>query len=677
MPIEKSESLPRRPGSRRLLPAALLLGFIPTAPAIAQSMDYGSLQQLFGEPVTTSVTGSPQRASDVPAAMEIITQDEIRRSGATDIPGILRHVAGIDVLQWSADQSDIGIRGYDQPTTPRLLVLVDGRQVYADFYGYTPWSTLPVELADIQQIEIVKGPASALFGFNAAGGVINIVTKNPLYNDDASVAAIGGTQRLAQGSGTSTISLGSLGAIRISGGARDGRDFSTPIPTATVSSPRIGEDRVALHVNGFFRLSDRVQLRVETSGVIANDNEVAITPILYAYHFNGQSVLGQIDADTDYGLVRATAYSNWLRTVIRAPAVGDGEDFRNQVTVVQLQDIFKPAPDHTLRASFEYRHNTSNISPTNEGNVFYDVYSAAGMWSWAIMPGLSLTNAVRVDHLDLGRDGTIPLGLPLTNADWNRSFTQVTFNSGVVWKVGDDDTLRLTVGESAQLPSLVQFGALDQPNLLEGNPALQPETVTNYELGWDHSVSAIAGLIRVSLFHQRSNNLLDPTGAYIPVFPIATSIPVNGGRSVANGLELAVKSDSPDGWRWGLSYRWESITDRFPGGLNLQPDFLTDFQHTTPRHQVKANLGWSDERWEADGYLTYRSSTFGLTATEALFFPLAPVNAYAALDARIGYKLTDNLTLALSGQNLLTDHQQQTVGADVERRVFGSITIGF
>jgi len=74
----------------------MLLG---PSPLRAQSMDYGSLEQLFGEPVTTSATGSPQRVTEVPANMTIITADEIRRSGARDIPGVLRHVAGVDVMQ--------------------------------------------------------------------------------------------------------------------------------------------------------------------------------------------------------------------------------------------------------------------------------------------------------------------------------------------------------------------------------------------------------------------------------------------------------------------------------------------------------------------------------------------------------------------------------------------------
>ena len=173
----------RRPPARVVALPLLFLTLLSAA-LHGQSMDYGALEQLFKEPVTTSVTGSPQRVSDVPATMEIITAEDIRRSGAKDIPGVLRHVGGIDTLEWGNDDTDVGIRGYNQSYSSRLLVLVDGRQVYADGYGYTPWITVPVELGAIRQIEIIKGPNCALFGFNAVDGVINIITYNPLYDHE-------------------------------------------------------------------------------------------------------------------------------------------------------------------------------------------------------------------------------------------------------------------------------------------------------------------------------------------------------------------------------------------------------------------------------------------------------------------------------------------------------------
>ena len=139
---------------------ALLLGNATTA--AAQGVDYGTLQELFGEPITTSATGKPQRQSDVPVTMEIVTAEDIRRSGVTDIPGVLRHLAGIDVWRWSLGNADVAIRGYNQPMQPRILTLINGRQVYLDFYGLTRWSSLPVSLDEIRQIEVVKGPKTVL-----------------------------------------------------------------------------------------------------------------------------------------------------------------------------------------------------------------------------------------------------------------------------------------------------------------------------------------------------------------------------------------------------------------------------------------------------------------------------------------------------------------------------------
>src|ERR1700722_17816778 len=234
---------------RRVLPLLLVLLGSNHA-ARGQSVDYSALELLFAEPVTTSATGSPQRASDVPANMEIITADDIRRSGARDVPGILRHIADVDMLQWGTDDSDVSVRGYDQAYSQRLLVLINGRQVYADYYSFPPWSTLPVELGDIRQIEVVKGPSSALFGLNAVGGGINIITYNPLYDDENSAAAAAGTQSLTQESAIATFKLDDRAAARISAGNRSDSDFSTAVPASMRTRPRMDNNRTAVDFDG-------------------------------------------------------------------------------------------------------------------------------------------------------------------------------------------------------------------------------------------------------------------------------------------------------------------------------------------------------------------------------------------------------------------------------------------
>jgi iron complex outermembrane receptor protein len=299
----------RMPRARRaFFLASLTSAALLSTSAVAQTIDYGSLEQLFGEPVTASATGTPQRATEAPANMEIVTAEEIRRSGAYDIPGVLRHVLGVDVLQWFNDNADVGLRGYNQAFSPRVLVLIDGRQVYADHYGYTPWSALPVELGAIRQIEIVKGPNTALFGFNAVSGVINIITYNLLYDDVNTASVGGGTQGLAQGSIVKTLRFKDRAALRLTAGGRVDDDFSTPVPPSLGELTQAPNHRFAFDLDGGVRLSDAVQLTVEAthSGSATNDMDGAYS-FSHIQHFTS-SLKGQLTADTGLGLIQGTIW---------------------------------------------------------------------------------------------------------------------------------------------------------------------------------------------------------------------------------------------------------------------------------------------------------------------------------------------------------------------------------
>ncbi|HWL21693.1 MAG TPA: TonB-dependent receptor [Bradyrhizobium sp.] len=651
-----------------------------TSDARAQTIDYGALEQLFGEPVTTSATGSPQKATEVPATMEIVTAEDIRRSGARDIPGVLKHVTGVDVLQWGTDDADVGVRGYDQAYSPRLLVLIDGRQVYADYYGFTPWSAIPVELGAIRQIEVVKGPNSALFGFNAVGGVINIVTYNPLYDDVNTATLLGGTQGLAQGSAVGTVKLGSIGGLRISAGGRSGDDFSTPLAASSLGTRR-GNNRGAIDVDGVFRLSDKVQLTLEASHTEADQTEFNGTGT-YAYdRYGTNSVKGQINADTSFGALQGSVYSNWIKSqLFNGLSTVPSATLNNQVTVAQLQDTFKLGTDHTFRVTTEYRHNSMGTTPVTGSHVFYDVMSGGGMWDWKILPTLSLTNALRLDYLSLGRDGATPAGFPLNNSYWNRTLTEPSFNSGLVWQADDVDTFRLTSARGVQVPNLIALGGVLSPArsaFVTGIPTLAPTIVMNYELGWDRAVPALGGQTRVNVFRQTNDAVTSTShGALSVVNGVPLLTYLNIGNSEANGMEFSVKGTFLQDWRWGASYTPEIVTDRFTVRSSVSG---TDFQHTTPTHIVKANLGWAHGPWEIDGYLQYTSSFYGVVAVpgSATTTQLSRINDYVSLDARAAYKLTDWATIALSAQGFSQASQRQTVGANTGRVVYGSLTLTF
>jgi iron complex outermembrane receptor protein len=199
--------------------------------------------------------------------------------------------------------------------------------------------------------------------------------------------------------------------------------------------------------------------------------------------------------------------------------------------------------------------------------------------------------------------------------------------------------------------------------------------VTNYELAWDRDLPTFDIHLQISAFHQQTDNLISLAGNFIatPTGFYVTS--ANIGSSNANGVELSAKGALDDAWRWSFSYRAEFVDDDFlpfaKGGVDV-----ADYEHTTPKHLIKAGLGWARGDWEVDTYLDYQSSTEGLRFL-GLGTALVPVGAYVSLDGRVAYRLTDWATIAVSGQNLLQSPQQQTSGPAVERRIFATLSANY
>jgi outer membrane receptor for ferrienterochelin and colicins len=658
--------------------ALLLLACSP--PILAQSVDYGALEQLFAEPVTTSATGSPQRASKVPANMEIITAEDIRRSGARDIPGVLRHIVDVDLLQWGTDDTDVSVRGYNQAYSQRLLVLINGRQVYADYYSFTPWSTLPIELASIRQIEVVKGPSSALFGLNAVDGVINIITYNPLYDDKNAVAVDGGTQNLNEESAIATFKLDDRAAARISAGNRSDSDFTTALPATMGTRPRSDNSRDAVNFDGVIRATDTVQLRFEASHVNAAQFEVDPGYLVDFSTYVANSVRAQLLADTHLGLWEVSAYQNQIEQRTPPLILGSPLDFANRLAVFKVQDVFKMGTDNAFRTAVEYRSDAVNTSSIEGGTISNDVLSASGMWDWSVTHALSITTAARIDRLSLARSGTAPVGYPFTNSDWDRVSDEISYNLGLVWQLDDLDVVRVLTGRGVLVPNLVELGALvvQSPYLnVTGVPSLNPTDVKNYELDWDRPIAQLHAQFRGSAFYKETANIFDVSGAFVLTSGVPYSVPTNIGESYAHGFTLGLKGVVYEDWRWGLNYRFEEISEQLAPFAQVGREFV-DYDHTTPKHLIVSNLGWARGKWEIDGYARFQSITAGLLpAAGAAGTTLVPVPEYVALDARVAYQLNKGWTFAASGQDLAHAEQRQTAGPNVQRQVMGSVTFNF
>jgi len=165
---------PDSPSAPRLLAAAVAACLSAAAPA-APLADL-PLEELMRIEVVSAARKS-QRLADVAASMHVITAEDLRSSGVRDLPEALRLVPGMDVAQLSASRWGISTRGFTGRYANKLLVLVDGRSVYSPLFSGVLWEAERVPLDTIERIEVMHGPAGAIWGSNAVNGVINIITR--------------------------------------------------------------------------------------------------------------------------------------------------------------------------------------------------------------------------------------------------------------------------------------------------------------------------------------------------------------------------------------------------------------------------------------------------------------------------------------------------------------------
>lgn len=151
-----------------------------------------SIEELMNIKVTT-VSRREQKLSNTPSAIFVITQDDIRRSGATSIPEALRMAPGVEVARVGTDKWSISVRGFNGRYANKLQVLMDGRSVYTPLFSGVIWSQQDTLIEDIERIEVIRGPGATVWGANAVNGVINIITKKAADTQGMLVTAGGGS----------------------------------------------------------------------------------------------------------------------------------------------------------------------------------------------------------------------------------------------------------------------------------------------------------------------------------------------------------------------------------------------------------------------------------------------------------------------------------------------------
>src|SRR5256885_4405751 len=181
----------------------------PDSSLTADSLKKLSIEQLMSVEVT-SVSKRPERLTQAASAIQVITQDDIRRSGAATLAEALRLANNLQVAQLDSRQWAISARGFNGTAANKLLVLIDGRTVYTPLFSGVFWDVQEVPLADIDRIEVISGPGATLWGANAVNGVINVITKDAKETHGLLVSGGGGTEQRGFG----TVRYGGGGGAR-------------------------------------------------------------------------------------------------------------------------------------------------------------------------------------------------------------------------------------------------------------------------------------------------------------------------------------------------------------------------------------------------------------------------------------------------------------------------------
>jgi iron complex outermembrane receptor protein len=625
----------------------MLLFILATQPLPAQTNDSISpaalkklsLEELLQQDVSI-VTRTPEKLSESASAVQVITGEDIRRSGATSIPEALRLAPNLQVAQVDSHQWAIDSRGFNNTLANKLLVMIDGRSVYTPLFAGVFWDVQNVLLADVDRIEVVSGPGASLWGANAVNGVINIVTKNARATQGALVEGGAGSM------------LQDYGAIRYGGSA--GSNF-------------------------FYRVYG---LRFDrNSSVMANGRDATNEWNITQGGMRADWFLHENNTLTFQGDVYAGEIENGARNIIV-----DGQNFLTRWT-----HLISDESQFTAQAYFDrtWRRNTSQSSEDlrtydldlqhhftigERQHVTWgggyrlmqdDVGNSAAL---AFVPGrkdLQLFSAFLQDEIALVPDR---LKLTVGSKVEHNDFTGFEFEpSGrLAWKIDEHQMLWSAISRAVRSPSRIDADLRfpgSPPFVLVGNSDFKSEELLAFELG--HRIRPHR---RLTLSLATYYNLYDNIRSLEPIATNSYSIQ-NKNRAESWGFEFSGTHQLTEWLRFRGGYTYLSRhVRREEGGLDLNRGRS---EGNDPKHQVllqsMLNLRYGFE--------------FDVTGRYVAALPAPRVPAYFTFDARLGWRPNDRWELSILGQNLW-DNQHPEFGAagarhEIPRSVFGKVTCRF
>ncbi|MDM7949321.1 TonB-dependent receptor [Hydrogenophaga sp.] len=659
-PRSRAESsLRARQRAWRLRPLVMAMACLLSEAALAaQPPDttWLSLEELMSIEVS-SAAKRPQRLAEASTAIYAIGREEIRRSGATNIPDLLRTVPGVHVAQIDASRYAISIRGFSNRYSGKLLVLQDGRSLYNPLFSGTYWEAQDVVLEDVERIEVIRGSGGTLWGANAVNGVINIITRNARDSQGTFVEAKGGSLEsgvvLRHGG-----ELGEDGHFR----AYAKLDKHDPLETPTGQDAHDAWDqkRAGFRVDLTPRPADTVTIQGDAYETDAQQRSLFMSPTTLTSSFvpdtarlSGANLLARWQhQDNDQ--------ANWqLQAFVDHTQVDDATQKQHVDTFdIEWQHRLKLSTSQDLTWGLGYR----NVRVALDGSFTVNIAPP--------QQSLSIYTGFVQDEIRLRDDLLLTLGTKLEHND--DTGYEVQPSARLQWRATPTDNFWAAVSRSVQTPSVAatstfaHVGAQPVPMLgsavvgVRGNPDVRSEVMLSREIGYRGQFGPDVSL-DLAAFYNTYDRLVsrEMSGLSFAPYPLITMGFDNLMEGKTYGIELAGNWQLSPAWRMHGSYSWLKMDLRAkPGGQGVlgfgaagsSPEHMLQLHSL---HKVSHNL-------ELDAAL-YFSSQLSFTSQAGT----VPVEKSTRFDLRLGWQPSRNVEVNLIGRNLLDKRRAEFIGEDV------------
>jgi outer membrane receptor protein involved in Fe transport len=688
---------------------------------------------IYAEQVVVTASRVEQQLVNAPATVSVVTSDVIQSSPATNYAELLRSVPGMNITQTSARDFNITMRGATSTLNTSQLALLDGRSLYLDFFGFVAWDLLPVNPNELRQIEVIRGPASAVWGANALNGVINFISKTPreLHGDTLTISA-GSFGRKVGGQGEGNGSLFAINgtharaandrwAYKISAGAYTSDAFARPtgaIPnaTGTLYPPFQNQGTKQPKFDTRVDYDDpEGRYRLTFAGGYAGTDGIIHTGI--GPFDMDQIGLGYATMRYTRGAMRFNVFTNLLNGDATALlAVGPtGQPipfaFDTKTLDVEFGNVNTIGTRQVLSYGGNVRYNRFDLSiaPRGDNRSEFGVYLQDEIF---INNYLRWNLGARVDKFDI--------------------IDRAVFSprTAFIIKPTPDQAIRLSYNKAFRAPSLInnylETTIINQLNLglinplfagqlfnfpvnAGGNEDLKEESSESYEIAYTGVINNRATVTAAYYYTRAKDDIYftqvgryrafaPPPGWTNALFPLppATALgilevlppacnPPLGPNCTTGGLPsqftyLNLGTVKNKGIELGIDGAVNQALNVFANysyQATPDPDFDISEVNLPPQNRFNVGFSFSQGRWLGNATVTYVDEAFWQDVLDARFH--GPTEAYTQVNGAVGLRLADGrVVTTLKAINLFDREIQSHVFGDIlKRQVIGEVRFTF